>query len=153
MLWQPPPLYISKLVTTGYPLLLWMSSQLSAQLPPWHECRVTVLQLDYCGGLKVQIPACSAYPTCQVSIMQPFVITSSDVPDTYCHSMSWHVDSHLSGSTILQKSGNYKGQKGRKWIKNNVNVIQLKLLLQFLSLTVPLCNKRLHEKGLGLGVF
>lgn len=133
------PVCIFKAVTTGYPLLLRISSQYLTSSHPGIKCGVTVLQLGCHGALKVHrfLPAVHIKHI-RWAPRSPFLShllmcqtrTAIACPD---------VDSHLSGSTMLQKSGSYKGQKGSSWIKNNVNVSQLKLLLELVGFTVPLC--------------
>lgn len=83
------PVCIFKPVTAGYPLLLWMSSQF---LTSSHRgLSVGSLCCNWAArdDLKCTDSCLQRISNTSDDAVQPFLIISSDVPDMYCHHMSW----------------------------------------------------------------
>lgn len=82
------PVCIFKPVTAGYPLLLWMSSQFLTS--SHHGISVRSLCCNWAAreDLKFTDSCLQCIANASDDTVQPFLIMSSDVPDTYCHRMS-----------------------------------------------------------------
>lgn len=128
----------SKLDTTGYTFLLWMSSRYLTS----SHCGMSTRSQCCSWGItedKVHIFLSAAHIRYIRSALHSPFLTHLSMCQTRTAITCPRMDSHLSGNITVCKSASYRAQKGTNGIKNNVNIIQLKMLLELLSLTVPLC--------------